>query len=136
MTKEIWINLPVKNVNAAKEFFVSLGFTFKATHSYANMAAMSVSQKNIAIMLFDNNTFRHINQSELANTTQVSEVMFSLDAETKEEVDEWAEIVEKAGGIVFSQPATVQGWMYGCAFTDLDGHRWNVLHMDMSKMPK
>ncbi|MDF2859634.1 MAG: hypothetical protein K0Q87_5485, partial [Neobacillus sp.] len=28
------------------------------------------------------------------------------------------------------------GWMYGCGVADPDGHRWNVLFMDMSKMPK
>ena len=28
------------------------------------------------------------------------------------------------------------GWMYGFGFCDIDGHRWNVLYMDMSKMPK
>ena len=32
--------------------------------------------------------------------------------------------------------AEVQGWMYGSGFTDLDGHRWNLLHMDMSRLPK
>ena len=34
-----------------------------------------------------------------------------------------------------ASPAESQGWMYGCAFADPDGHRWNVLYMDMSKMP-
>jgi hypothetical protein len=24
----------------------------------------------------------------------------------------------------------------GCSFSDLDGHRWNALYMDMSKMPE
>ena len=24
--------------------------------------------------------------------------------------------------------------MYGCGFCDLDGHRWNILYMDMSMM--
>jgi hypothetical protein len=33
-------------------------------------------------------------------------------------------------------PGYKDSWMYGCGFTDLDGHRWNVLYMDMSKMPK
>jgi predicted lactoylglutathione lyase len=27
-----------------------------------------------------------------------------------------------------------QGWMYGCSFSDLDGHRWNILYMDYSKL--
>jgi len=26
--------------------------------------------------------------------------------------------------------------MYGFAFADLDGHRWNQVYMDFSKMPK
>jgi uncharacterized protein len=26
--------------------------------------------------------------------------------------------------------------MYGCGFSDPDGHRWNPLFMDMSKLPK
>ncbi|MGE9745594.1 hypothetical protein [Bdellovibrio bacteriovorus] len=25
---------------------------------------------------------------------------------------------------------------YGCGFFDPDGHRWNILFMNMSKMPK
>ncbi len=135
MTKEIWINLPVRDVNKAKEFFIALGFACKPKHSNAGMAAMSVSEKNIAVMLFQDTTFKHINQQELADTSQVSEVLFSLDAESKEEVDEWAKKVEAAGGTVFAKPADVQGWMYGCGFADLDGHRWNVLYMDMEKMP-
>jgi len=61
--------------------------------------------------------------------------LISIDAESREEVDEWAKKVTAAGGNVFAQPAENQGWMYGCAFADLDGHRWNVLYMDMSKMP-
>ena len=134
MTKEIWINLPVKDVTKAKDFFVALGFQFMPKHSNPGMAAMSVGEKNIALMLFQDATFRHINQHELVDTAKGSEVLFSLDAESKSEVDEWAQKVEAAGGKVFASPADVQGWMYGCGFADLDGHRWNVLYMDMSKM--
>lgn len=28
-------------------------------------------------------------------------------------------------------PSEMKGWMYGCVFTDLDGHKWNVLYMDL-----
>ncbi len=42
--------------------------------------------------------------------------------------------IEAGGG--FGQPAEIQGWMYGCGFADPDGHRWNVLFRDMSKLPK
>ena len=134
MPKEIWINLPVKDVTKAKNFFVSLGFHFNEKHSNENMAAMQVSDKSISLMLFEANTFSHINQKAVTDTLSSSEVLFSLDAESKEEVDEWAKKAEVAGANVFAQPTTIQGWMYGCAFADLDGHRWNVLYMDMSQM--
>ncbi|MFP3380532.1 extradiol dioxygenase, partial [Bacillus sp. SIMBA_069] len=29
-----------------------------------------------------------------------------------------------------------QGFMYGAGFADVDDHRWNVLYMDMNKMPQ
>ena len=134
MPKEIWINLPVKDVTKAKNFFVSLGFTFNETHSNESMAAMQVSDKNIALMLFEAGMFSHVNQLPVTDTKSSSEVLFSLDAASKEEVDEWAKKAEAAGANVFAKPTTIQGWMYGCAFADLDGHRWNVLYMDMSKM--
>ncbi|MFD0677987.1 MULTISPECIES: VOC family protein [unclassified Paenibacillus] len=45
-------------------------------------------------------------------------------------------LVAEAGGTIFSKPTEHQGWMYGCGSADLDGHRWNMLYMDMSKLSK
>ena len=133
MPKEIWINLPVKDVAKAKEFFVSLGFTANNAHSNPTMAALTISDKNIAVMLFDANTFSHVNQMAVTDTKVSSEVLISMDAASKDEVDDWAKKAEAAGGHVFAKPATIQGWMYGCAFADLDGHRWNVLYLEPGK---
>jgi predicted lactoylglutathione lyase len=36
--------------------------------------------------------------------------------------------------VLFAKPAENQGWMYGCGFFDLDGHRWNILFMDYDKL--
>ena len=51
--------------------------------------------------------------------------MFTISAETKEEVDNWAAKVKDAGGFVFSPPEAFQG-IYGCAFADPDGHKFNI----------
>ncbi len=87
-------------------------------------------------MLFPENTFKGCTKNELIETRQSTEALFSFDAENREEVDETAGKVFEAGGSIFSQPAEIQGWMYGFAFADLDGHRWNQIFMDPSKMPK
>ncbi|HRG37445.1 MAG TPA: glyoxalase/bleomycin resistance/extradiol dioxygenase family protein, partial [Bacteroidia bacterium] len=28
------------------------------------------------------------------------------------------------------------GWMYQHSFSDLDGHKWEIAYMDMSKLPQ
>lgn len=137
MTKQIWINLPVKDVNASKTFFSKLGFSFNEKYASTNdSACLLIGDKSVVVMLFTEKLFGEFVQHKIADTSQGNEVLFSLDAESREEVDEFAKKVIEAGGIVFSKPAENQGWMYGFGFQDLDNHRWNVLFMDMSKLPK
>lgn len=133
MTKELWINLPVRDPKKAKEFFTKIGFKFNSQYSEY---AMVIGSKNIVVMLFEDSVFKKVIQNDITDTKQSNEVLFSFDGESREEVDEMAKKVRAAGGKLFSEPQENQGWMYGFAFTDLDGHRWNMLYMDMSKMPK
>jgi predicted lactoylglutathione lyase len=132
MTKELWMNLPVKDINRSKEFFSSIGFGIKDGATDTSVA-ISVSEKNIIVMLFQEDIFKQFAKNGLADTSKTTEVLFSFGAESREEVDEVAKKVTAAGGNLFAPPAEIQGWMYGCAFADLDGHRWNALFMDMSK---
>ncbi len=136
MTKQIWLNLPVKDINRSKEFFTALGFTFKENRSNTTMLAMMVGDNNFPVMLFEESVFKGVVQNEITDTILSSEILISVDAESREEVEEFAQKVSIAGGDVFAKPAEIRGWMYGCAFADPDGHRWNVLYMDMEKMPK
>ena len=136
MAKELWINLPVKDIHKSKDFFLQLGFSFKSEYGNTEVsAAMTIGEKDIVVMLFEETTFKDFTQHEITNTKESSEVLFSFDAESKEAVDEMSEKVLKAGGLIFGKPGGNE-WLYGFGFTDPDGHRWNVLHMDMSKMPK
>jgi hypothetical protein len=137
MTKELWINLPVKDVNKSREFFTKLGFALNPHYgNSAESASVLIGAKNIVVMLFAESTFKNFTRHAVADTKQATEVLLSIDAESRAEVDEIAKKAAQAGGTIFGEPAEHQGWMYGCGFADLDGHRWNVLYMDMSKMPK
>jgi predicted lactoylglutathione lyase len=135
MTKQFWLNLPVKDVNKSREFFGKLGFQFNnGPGNGPNSACMLLGEKNVVVMLFDEPTFKGFTNNEITSTKQSTEVLLSFDAESKEEVDELAAKAVEAGGATNHKPSPMQGGMYGCVFTDLDGHRWNILHMDMSKM--
>jgi uncharacterized protein len=134
MTNQIWLNLPVKNIEKSKQFFSSIGFSFNEDYSNENSACMLVGDKNFVVMLFEETMFASFVQNTIANAQTYSEMLISIDAESRQEVEELAQKVDEAGGVVFAKPSENQAWMYGCGFSDLDGHRWNVLFMDYSKL--
>lgn len=135
-TKQVWLNLPVKNALKSKEFFTHLGFTFLEERTTEYSACMLLGEANFVVMLFAEEMFQNFIRHEITDTSKSSEVLISIDAESREEVDELARKAKEAGGFVYGEPGENQGWMYGCGFCDLDGHRWNVLYMDFSKMPQ
>jgi len=135
-TKNIWLNLPVTSVNESKEFFKAIGFKINPRHENAeDVASFLIGENNFVLMLFPNNIFKNFSQNEVADTTKGSEVLINIDAQSREEVDEMAKKVRAAGGKIFAEPGESQGLMYAFGFEDLDGHRWIMLHMDLSKMP-
>lgn len=136
MTKEYWINLPIKDVERSKKFFTAIGFSFNTERETASMISLLVGKATMPIMLFETSVFESVVHNKISDTSKGAEIMISFDAESYSEVDEMAEKVKKAGGDVFSKPSEIQGWMYGFAFSDPDGHRWNMLYMDFAKMPK
>lgn len=135
MTKDIWFNLPVKDVARSRVFFSQLGFTFNDKHG-VDPACMLVGEKKVVIMLFQEEMVKSFMRHQLTDTGLSNEMLISIDAESRDEVDTLAQKAKAAGGLVFAEPGESQGWLYGCGFADLDGHRWNVLYMDTAKMPK
>jgi hypothetical protein len=137
MTNEIWLNLPVKDVSKSKEFFQQIGFALNEQNGCGDeMAGLRIGRNNFNVMLVAENPFRHFSKSEIADNKTSAQILISFDAESREAVDDLARKVFDAGGTIFSEPQEMQGWMYGFGFTDLDGHRWNQVFMDFSKMPQ
>ena len=57
MTSEIWINLPVKDVNKSIAFFIQIGFKMNLDHGSSNeSASFMVGKKGVVVMLFDEAT--------------------------------------------------------------------------------
>ncbi|MBD3616193.1 MAG: VOC family protein [Gracilimonas sp.] len=137
MTKELWINLPVKDVARSREFYKQIGFKLNPNHPENDqMAAFLVGEKEIGLMLFTEEQFKEFSNHEIPDPRNGTSTLFSFDAESPEEVDEIARKAKEAGGTIYGEPGEKDGWMYGAGFIDPDGHRWSILYMDMSKMPK
>ncbi|TWT09318.1 VOC family protein [Planomicrobium sp. CPCC 101079] len=129
MAKECWINLPVKDLQKSKDFFKTLGLTVNERFSDSEeMAGVVVGDHNVMVMLFPEEAFRSFTGIAVTDTSSSSEVILSISAESPEEVQEFIQKVELAGGAVFSGPGERNGF-YGAGFCDLDGHRWNLLVM-------
>ena len=127
----------MKDLQKAKKFFREIGFQFneKSTGDSQESACLEVGSKPDVVMLFVGSSFKKFTRNPLADTHQGTEVLLSIDASSRQEVDDMAVKVEKAGGTIFASPEEIDGWMYGCGFADVDGHRWNVLNMRMDTAP-
>ncbi|MBI2659713.1 VOC family protein [Candidatus Woesearchaeota archaeon] len=134
MVKQIFVNLPVKDLNKTIEFFTRLGFRFNPQFTDENATCMIIS-KDIFAMLLVEKFFKTFTPKEIADAKNSTEVLLALSVGSRKEVDEMVNKALKAGG---KEPRASQdhGWMYGRSFEDINGHIWEVFHMDESKMPE
>jgi uncharacterized protein len=123
----IFVNLPVKDLDASKAFFTELGFEFNPQFSDDTAACMIVDE-NIFVMLLVEERFRDFINDEVADATRTTEVLTALSADSKQQVDETVAKAIAAGGKPW-KPAMEEGPMYGGSFQDLDGHVWELMHM-------
>lgn len=132
MAKQIYVNLPVKQLDRSIEFFTKLGFTFNPDFTNENATCMVVSD-NIFVMLLVEDFFKTFTKKEIADASKTTEAIICLSAESREEVND---LVQKAIGAGGSAPNDKQdhGFMYGHGFQDLDGHLWELSYMDLSVM--
>ena len=134
---QFWFNLPVTDMARSRKFYVDIGMELNEQFEQSDEAvSFLVGVQKIVMMLFPVRTFGHFIQEGAEYITSGNEVLFNLSASSREEVDEMANRVKEAGGEVYAPPSEEQGWMYGMAFSDPDGHKWNVLYMDQQKMSR
>lgn len=126
MKVQIWANLGVKNVARTEEFYTKLGFKKNAGPKNDELTSFLFGDDDFVIHFFQADSLQKGMKGALADLSKGNEVMFSISAKTEAEVDAWAVKVKDAGGHVFSPPEAFQG-MYGCAFADPDGHKFNIL---------
>ena len=134
MPRTIFVNLPVRDLAKATEFYVALGFTLNPQFS-GNGSSCIVISDTIYLMLLSHETFSQFSPKPICDTSQSLEVLNTLNCESREEVDEFVCRARAAGG-TSSPEAEDSGFMYQHDFLDLDGHGWGLFYMDMSQMPQ
>ena len=130
MSKKIFVNLPVKNLNQSVDFFTKLGFNFNAQFTDETATSMIVSE-DIFVMLLTHDKFKTFTPKAICDATKSTEVLVCLSAESREAVDEMVRKAVAAGGTTYNEPQD-RGFMYGHGFQDLDGHIWEIMFMEPS----
>jgi predicted lactoylglutathione lyase len=132
MVTQIFVNLPVKDLNKSIEFFTKLGFTFNPQFTDENATCMILGEK-IFVMLLVEKFFKTFTTKEICDTSKSVEGILAVSFESREKVDEIYNNAIAAGG---KQAGETQdhGWMYNRSFSDLDGHTWEPMWADISKM--
>ena len=134
MINQIFVNLHVKDLDKAREFYTKLGFTINEQFS-DNTAACVVISEHIFIMLLTHDKFKQFTLKEISDANKTTEVLNALALENKDQVNKMFDAALAAGGSE-GRPAEDHGFMFSRAFNDLDGHIWEIFYMDMSAMPE
>jgi predicted lactoylglutathione lyase len=127
----IYVNLPVTDLEASKAFYLALGGTIN-TQFTDETSAQVILGESIALQLMTHEQFSGFTSREIASGPVES--ILALAAESKEEVDRLADAAAAAGGTE-PRPAQDMGWLYSRAVDDPDGHCWELMAYDPSAMP-
>ena len=134
MPINIFVNLPVKNLEKSKEFFTKLGFRFDKQFTDENAACLVISD-TIYSMLITEQFFTRFTKKRIADATTTTETINAIQLGSREDVDDMKDKAVAAGGKVHRDPEE-HGWMYGQSIEDLDGHLWEFFWMDPTKSGK
>jgi uncharacterized protein len=128
MSRMIFVNLPVQDLDRSVEFFRGLGFGFNEQFTDENATCMVVSEQ-ACVMLLVEKFFSTFTTKDVADARKQTEAIIAVSAESREEVDALVDKALAQGGTRMKEPSD-EGFMYGRSFYDLDGHAWEVMWMD------
>ena len=126
--RQIFVNLPVKDLERSKKFFGSLGFSFDPQFTDDKAACLVIEKDSIYAMLLTEPFFKTFTPRALADAKKSTEVLVCLSCSSKSEVDGLVAKASQSGGKALREPQD-HGFMYQHGFEDPDGHIWELVHM-------
>ena len=134
MASQVFINLPVADLDRSMKFYAGLGFTNNPQFSDENGKCM-VWSDSIFVMILTHEKFKTFASKPIADTKNNIAGLFSLSLDSVDKMNEVAQGGVDAGG---TEPVPMRdyGFMQQRTVEDPDGHTWELFYMDMSKLPQ
>lgn len=125
-TKQIWANLATNDLDRTTKFYTELGFKANSSHT-PELTSFSFGENGFIVNFFLKDILQKNTHTEITDLKNGNEIIFSLSVDSKEDVNEWVELVKKAGGKITVEPYEImQGYTF--VFSDPDGHKFNILY--------
>ncbi|MBG9377686.1 glyoxalase/bleomycin resistance/extradiol dioxygenase family protein [Panacibacter sp. DH6] len=133
MSRQIFINLAVKDVERSMAFYTAMGFTNNPQFSDESGKCM-VWSDSIFVMILSHEKFATFATKPIADTKAALAALYSLSTDSVEAMNTIVEAGLQAGG---TEPHALRdyGFMQQRTLEDFDGHSWEIFFMDMSKFP-
>lgn len=131
MPRQLFVNLPVKDLERSVRFFTALGFEFNPQFTDENATCMIIGSDCYAMLLVEP-FFATFTDKAIVDSTSQVEVINAIGLDSREAVDAMADKALEVGGSAFAEPKDY-GFMYQRSFQDPDGHLWEVFHMDQAQ---
>ncbi|HEX6248870.1 MAG TPA: VOC family protein [Nocardioidaceae bacterium] len=128
VSRMMFVNLPVTDLQRSVDFWTRLGFSFDPRFTDENASCMVISD-DAYVMLLAEPFFSMFTVKEVADAGRHTEAILAVSASSRDEVDRITDTAISTGGSASNEPQE-EDFMYGRSFQDPDGHLWEVLYMD------
>ncbi|MBE2256758.1 MAG: glyoxalase/bleomycin resistance/extradiol dioxygenase family protein [Ignavibacteria bacterium] len=132
--KQLFINLPVSDVEKSMEFYLSLGFEINPLFTDEHQKCM-VWSDTVYVMLISKEKFSDFSNEKVKGIDGDYKVYFTLNVDSENELNKLIDNGLKSGGSEPIEPKDY-GFMKLRKIKDFDGHIWDVVYMDLSKFKK
>ncbi len=129
--KQVFINLPVIDIERSMHFYLELGFTLNPLFTDEHQKCVMWSDA-IYVMLQSQQFSNAYLNKKFTDPKLYSSASHTLPVESIEKVNEMVEHGLKAGGV---EPVAAldEGFMYLRTIEDVDGYAWGIMHLDIDK---
>ncbi|MBV2183926.1 MAG: VOC family protein [Rhizobium sp.] len=129
MTRMIFVNLPVGDLQASGAFYQALGGTVNGLFSDEQATCVMFSDA-IGVMLLTHDRYGQFTTRPIGDARAHSQALLALSVETREGVDSAIAATVAAGGRADPNPVQDLGFMYSRSAEDPDGNVWEIMWMD------
>ena len=132
MPTNIFVNLPVRDLDRSKAFFAGLGYTFNDQFTDDKAACLVIDDRIFAMLLVEP-FFATFVDKPVADARASAEVLVALSFDSADEVRSKVETALSLGARRYKEPQDL-GFMFQWGFEDLDGHIWELFWMDPARI--